>query len=302
MDAIILENVNKSFGSNCVVKNLSVRCPEQTIYGFLGPNGAGKTTTLRMIMSILCPDSGKISICSRNFQQVLREKIGYLPEERGLYQKMTVQGILSYIAAIKGVKRKLSHEVVRWMDTFGLIGWEKHKVEELSKGMQQKLQFITTVINEPDILIFDEPFSGLDPINVELIANIMLHLKKSGKTIIYSTHVMEQAEKLCDFILLLDKGEKIFDGPYEQLKSYYKNNIIYLKLDGDVSFLNRLPIIKIIEQSDGEVKVRLNKNVEPQELLAKLSNKVKIKSFEIKSPALHEIFIDMVGNNNVQNY
>ncbi len=297
-----MENVNKSFGSNYVVKNLSVRCPEQTIYGFLGPNGAGKTTTLRMIMSILCPDSGNILICSRNFQQVSREKIGYLPEERGLYQKMTVQGILSYIAAIKGVKRKLSHEVVRWMDTFGLIGLEKHKVEELSKGMQQKLQFITTVINEPDILIFDEPFSGLDPINVELIANIMIRLKKSGKTIIYSTHVMEQAEKLCDFILLLDKGEKIFDGPYEQLKSYYKNNIIYLKLDGDASFLNRLPIIKIIEQSDGEVKVKLNKNVEPQELLAKLSSKVKIKGFEIKSPALHEIFIDMVGNNNVQNY
>jgi len=295
MDTVILENVNKTFGSSCVVDNLSVRCPEKNIYGFLGPNGAGKTTTLRMIMNILRPDSGNISICGMNSCTEAKGKIGYLPEERGLYQKMTVQNHILYIAALKGARNKSLSEVAKWMDVFDLTKWKKHKVEELSKGMQQKLQFIIAVINNPNVLILDEPFSGLDPINVELITNIILDLKSSGKTIIYSTHVMEQAEKLCDSILLIDKGKKIFDGSYEQLKSRYENNIVCIKLEGNTSILNRLPIIESVNQSNGKFEVRLSKNVHPQELLVKLAQQANLKVFETKCPTLHEFFIEMIG-------
>lgn len=301
-DAIVLEEVGKAFGSVRAVNGLSARIPAGTIYGFLGPNGAGKTTTIRMIMNIVYPDSGRIEILGEDSVEQRRGQIGYMPEERGLYRKMKVRSLLSYLGSIKGMKRaELGREIPKWLDTVGLSEWADKKVEELSRGMQQKLQFVATVINDPDLLILDEPFSGLDPVNLDLLKGILLRMRDVGKTVVFSTHVMEQAEKLCDFILLINKGKKIIDGTLEQIQSSYKSDAVTTELEGDTSFIADLPVVKSITRTGKRLEISLREKSDAQELLKALVGRVRVQVFEVKRPSLHEIFVHLVGQSNGNN-
>lgn len=294
--ALSLEKVCKSFGDVRAVNDLSAALPVGSIYGFLGPNGAGKTTTIRMIMNIIHQDSGVISIFGKTSIEKVLDKIGYMPEERGLYRKMTVRKVISYIGSLKNMKRNvLSDAVLRWLEEMELTEWADKKVENLSRGMHQKLQFISTVINDPELLILDEPFSGLDPINMDMLKGIILRLKRSGKTVIFSTHMMEQAEKLCDYILLINRGEKIIDGTLDQIRSQYTSNTVSVELEGDTSFVSRLPMVKEMSKSGRRYEVSLMENVDNQEFLHALVGRVRIHAFEVKIPSLHEIFVHLVG-------
>src|SRR4030042_2202067 len=220
MNAVTLDTVCKSFGKVHAVNNLSVHVPAGSVYGFLGPNGAGKTTTLRMIMNIIRPDSGRIEILGDGRIEQVKDRIGYLPEERGLYRKMTARKVLAFFGSIKGLSEKeIVQRVPCWLKTIGFADWADKKVEELSRGMHQKPQFAVTVINDPDLVILDEPFSGLDPLNQELLKNIILEMRSRGRTVIFSTHVMHEAEKLCDFILLINRGKAILDGRLYEFRS-----------------------------------------------------------------------------------
>ena len=242
-DALVIDNINKNFGNVEAVRSLSANLPSGCIYGFLGPNGAGKTTTIRMVMDIIHPDSGQVRVLGEPSIERVRDRIGYMPEERGLYRKMSVKNVIAYIGNLHGMgKPGLSRVIPRWLDELELTDWGNNKVEELSRGMQQKLQFIVTVINDPELLILDEPFSGLDPLNLDLLKDIVLRLRNEGKTVIFSTHMMEQAEKLCDYILLINKGEKVMDGTLEQVRSQYKSNKVLVELEGHGDFIRKLPI------------------------------------------------------------
>jgi len=293
---ITIENVCKNYGSLRAVDNLDAKIPSKCIYGLLGPNGAGKTTLIRMIMDILSPDSGEIKIFGKRSQVAAREFIGYMPEERGLYRKMTTRGILSYLGAIKGMKaRSLNLEVSRWLQLVALEDKANKKVEELSKGMQQKLQFAASVISNPAILILDEPFLGLDPVNLELIKKIIINLRNEGKTLLISTHMMEQAERLCDFILLINDGKMIFDGTLDEVQSRFPVNIVSIEVQGDTEFIYKLPTVANIESAGKRLEITLKEDAEPQDLLRLLVEKVKVIAFEVKKPTLHEIFIKSVS-------
>jgi len=288
MDALVIENVSKSFGTVRAVDDLSVRVPAGSIYGFLGPNGAGKTTTIRMIMDIIYPDSGRIHIL-----------VGYMPEERGLYRKMKVRALLSYLGAIKGMSRgELALEIPKWLDAVGLADWIDKRVEDLSRGMQQKLQFVATAINDPDVLILDEPFAGLDPVNLDLLKEIMLRMRDGGKTVILSTHVMDQAERLCDFILLINKGKNVIDGTLDQIRSRYDSDVVSVELEGNTDFVRDIPIVKSATRAGRRLEIALNEDADAQELLQALVGRVRVRAFEVKVPSLHEIFVDLAGENN----
>ena len=302
MDAVSLEKVCKSFGQVRAVDGLSVRVPAGSIYGFLGPNGAGKTTTLRMIMNIIRPDSGRIGIFGNGSIEFAKSRIGYMPEERGLYRKMTVGKVLAYFGAIKGLKTdELSCRVPQWLDRVELAKWANKKVEDLSRGMQQKLQFAVTAINEPELLILDEPFAGLDPLNLELLRTIILQMRDEGKTIIFSTHVMHEAEQLCDFILLINKGKSILDGQLNQIRSQRRSHAVTVELEGDTTFVETLPIVMKVEPQQNQLEITLREGCDPQELLRILVEKVRVHRFEVKVPSLHEIFVDLVGASNAEN-
>ena len=298
MDALVIENVSKSFGTVRAVDDLSVRVPAGSIYGFLGPNGAGKTTTIRMIMDIIYPDTGRIHILGDTSGAQSKNKVGYMPEERGLYRKMKVRAILSYLGAIKGMDRRdLAREIPKWLDAVGLADWIDKRVEDLSRGMQQKLQFVATAINDPDILILDEPFAGLDPVNLDLLKEIMLRMRDGGKTVVLSTHVMDQAERLCDFILLINKGKKVIDGTLDQIRSRYDSDVVSVDLEGDTSFVTDLPMVKSAIRAGRRLEIVLNENADAQELLQALFGRVRVRAFEVKVPSLHEIFVDLAGEN-----
>ena len=305
MDALVLENVSKSFGEVHAVDELSVRVPAGSVYGFLGPNGAGKTTTIRMIMNIIRPDSGQIKIFE-NGAGIRRgqatNRIGYMPEERGLYRKMKVGKVLAYFGAIKGMKSiELSQRVPQWLQRIELANWANKKVEELSRGMHQKLQFAVTAINDPDLMILDEPFSGLDPVNQDLLKDIICRMRDEGKTILFSTHVMHEAERLCDFILLINKGKAVLDGRLDEIRSRYKSGVVSVELEGDTSFIRALPMVKTAETQDRRIEISLSEKADTQDLLKALVGRVKVKTFEVKMPSLHEIFVRLVGRDNVEN-
>ena len=301
MDAVSLENVSKSFGRLQAVHELNVKVPAGCIYGFLGPNGAGKTTTIRMIMNIIRPDTGRITLFGNGATKNTKSRIGYMPEERGLYRKMTIEKVLAYFAAIKGVpENQLTPRVKEWLKRVELDKWANKKVEELSRGMHQKLQFAVTAINDPDLLILDEPFSGLDPVNQDLLKDIIMQMQKQGKTVVFSTHVMHEAEKLCDFIVLINKGKLVVNGTLEQIRSRWKSHAVYAKLDGDTSFLEKLPTVKAVTSQTGRLEIELAENADPQQLLKALVEKVNVQNFEIKSLSLHEIFVKLVGTKNAQ--
>lgn len=295
MNALSLRQVSKRFGPVMAVDSLSLQVERGWMYGLLGPNGAGKTTTIRMILNIIQPDQGQISLLGSR-ERSLTDRVGYLPEERGLYRKMKVIDLLLFLAAVKGMgSRQARAEIHRWLEKLELGAWEQKKVEELSKGMQQQIQFIASVLHGPDVIIFDEPFTGLDPLNTNRIKDIILDLNKRGATIILSTHRMEQVEKLCDHICLIDQGRKILDGPLNVIKSEYGRNTVRLEFDGPTTFLNNSPLIDKMDLYGHYAELRLRPSIDPQELLRVAVQKARIYKFEIVEPSLDDIFMEKVG-------
>jgi ABC-2 type transport system ATP-binding protein len=291
-----VQNATKRYDEFTAVDNLSFEVKAGRIFGFLGPNGAGKTSTIRMIVGITVPDDGKIELFGQPITPQMQDRIGYLPEERGLYKKMKIVEQLRYFAALKGVTSKdAERRIDYWLERMGLKEWKAKKPNDLSKGMQQKIQFISAVLHEPDLIILDEPFSGLDPINVETLQDVVLELKAKSKTIIFSTHLMSTAERLCDDILLINKARKVLSGTLREVKESFGRNIIALRCAGGDEVLADKDLVgKIIETAD-EKEVILAKDTNPQNLLRKLiENGANISKFELIEPSLNDIFIDKV--------
>jgi len=299
MNAVSLDNVSKSFGEVRAVDTLSLAVPSGSIYGFLGPNGAGKTTTLRMIMDIIRPDSGLIEVLSRASASPVKERIGYMPEERGLYRKMTVARVLEYFGAIKGLSAgELAARVGQWLGRMELDGWSGKKVEELSRGMHQKLQFAVTCINEPDLLILDEPFSGLDPVNLDLLKGVILDMRNKGTTVLFSTHVMHEAENLCEYIVLINKGKAIVDGTLNEIRGDRRPHSVSVELEGDSSFIETLDMVESVQRHGQRMEVALRGDANPQQFLQAVAARSVVLAFEVKLPSLHEIFVNLVGADN----
>lgn len=297
MSVIKVNNVTKVFGEMRAVNEVSFEIPSGKIYGILGPNGAGKTTTIRMINHIMIPDSGEILVHGKQASPETQRLIGYMPEERGLYKKMKVGEHLVYLARLKGMsdsdaKKSLNY----WLERFDAMEWKKKEVGELSKGMQQKIQFIATIAHDPDIYIFDEPFSGLDPINSELLKEVILELKAKGKTVLFSTHRMEQVEQMCDNICLYNQGRKVLDGNLNDIKKSFGRNTVIMEFEGDPSFFDRFEGIRFNNRSNRFVEMILGDSLSPNELLRQAMGNVEIIRFEQVYPSLHEIFIQTVKN------
>ncbi|HDL18013.1 MAG TPA: ATP-binding cassette domain-containing protein, partial [Bacteroidetes bacterium] len=262
-------------------------------------NGAGKTTTIRMIMGIILPDGGTIKIFDQRNSIDVLDRVGYLPEERGLYKKMKVGDVLHFFGELKGMKKAfISSQIDYWLKKFELSAWKEKKVEDLSRGMQQKLQIIVTIMHEPKLIILDEPFTGLDPVNTNLVKDVILDLKQKGTTIIFSTHLMEQVEKLCDSILLIDKGKSVLQGDLHQVKSRFSHDRIKLQYSGDAKFLKENPAIEKYDDYGNYVEIRLKDGENPQKLLRDFVKVAEVYRFEIVEPSLNEIFIETVKSEN----
>lgn len=302
MNALDIENISKKFGDFYAVKNLSFNILQGTVYGLLGPNGAGKTTTIRMAMNIIIPDEGKIRVLDRKMDEEMKERIGYLPEDRDFYPKMKVGQLLLFLAELKGMKKNVARERIdSWLKRFDLDEWKLKKVEELSRGMQQKLQFIATVIHQPDLIILDEPFAGLDPINTKLLKDIMLEMKQEGRTVIFSTHRMEQIEMICDNICLINKAEKVLEGNLSRIKKDYGKNTVVLDYEGETNFIRSFPEIDKIDDYGKFMEIRLKEGADSQVLLQKLVGKITINKYEVREPTLNAIFIEKVGDKDEKN-
>jgi len=292
-----LSHVTKTFDRRFkAVDDVSLSIPEGVIYGLLGPNGAGKTTTIRMIMRIIYPDTGDISIFGQPLKQVSKDRIGYLPEERGVYKKMKVIELLTFFGEIKSMKAAdARREGMKWLERLELGPTAQKKVEELSKGMQQKVQFISTVMHSPDLVILDEPFSGLDPINADVLKDIILEFNRNGHTIIFSTHMMEQVEKLCDEICLINKGRKVLDGRLSDVKRRHGYNTITIRFDGDGAFLKDLPEVESVNDHGNEVFLRLRDGADSGAVLQAAAARLEIQKFELAEPSIHDIFVEQVS-------
>lgn len=296
MNAITIENISKRFGDFYAVKHFSLKIPSGIIYSLLGPNGAGKTTTIRMVMNIIIPDEGSIDVLGEKMDEKMKSRVGYLPEDRGLYPKMRVAELLLFLAELKGIERQEARKRVDvWLERFDLTGWKQKKVETLSRGMQQKIQFIATVIHRPDLIILDEPFSGLDPVNTKLLKDIMLDMKKEGRTIIFSTHRMEQVEMISDNICLINKAEMVLEGKLSEIKQQYGKNTVILDYDGDASFIKSLPEVEKIDDYGKFMEIKMKERSDPQDLLNKSVGRIRINKFEVREPTLNAIFIEKVG-------
>ena len=296
MHLIQLENVHKHFGDFTAVADISFSIEKGCIYGLLGPNGAGKTTTLRMIMDIIAPDSGKITFSENRQIKNFLDRIGYLPEERGLYRKMKVQDVVVFIAELKGMrKREAIGEVEKWLEKMQLSEWANKRVNELSKGMAQKIQFITTVLHKPELIILDEPFSGLDPINMTLLKDLMLELRDNGATIIFSTHVMEQVEKLCDRICLIHQGEILLEGELRTIKQSFGKSSVEIGYTGSIEPIRNSPWIQGCNDFGQYAEVKLKTPEDYRPFLRELVEKgVDVTKFELMEPTLHDIFVRSV--------
>lgn len=291
-----LDRVNKSFGDFTAVKDLSLTVRAGRVFGLLGPNGAGKTTTIRMIVNITVPDSGTITVFGGKINAAFQDRIGYLPEERGLYRRMKIADQLRFFAELKNVRGKqVDARIDEWLERVKLPEWKYKRSMELSKGMQQKIQFIATVLHDPDLLILDEPFSGLDPINVELLKDIVLGLKRAGKTIIFSTHQMEIAEKICDDICLLNKSRKVFEGSLREIKSSFGRNSVAVRCEGGDGVLDDPTLVSKVVRHADEALALLAQGADAQVLLSRLIDSgAKIGKFEMVEPSLNDIFITKV--------
>jgi len=291
-----LDRVSKSFGDFTAVRELSLTVRAGRVFGLIGPNGAGKTTTIRMIVNITAPDTGTITLFGGTINAELQNRIGYLPEERGLYRRMKVVDQLKFFAELKNVRGKdVERKIDDWLARVKLPEWKYKRALELSKGMQQKVQFITAVLHDPDLLILDEPFSGLDPINLELLKEIVLDLKRAGKTIIFSTHQMEVAEKICDDICLLNRSQKVLDGSLREIKSSFGRNAVAVRATGGDGVLDDPTLVsKVVHHSD-EAQALLAPGADAQVLLKRLINSgATIEKFEMVEPSLNDIFITKV--------
>ena len=290
MYTIELENITKTFGKHKAIDDLSLKVPKGSIYGFIGPNGSGKTTTIRMMMNILYPDSGIIKLFGNEHLGTRLNNVGYLPEERGLYKKMKVKEILIFLGELKNAK-KIKKEIDYWLNKFDLDKWANKKVETLSKGMSQKLQFIATIIDRPEIIILDEPFSGLDPVNAEIIKSAILELQANGSTVIFSTHDMNMAEKMCDFIFMIHKGKKVLDGTLAAIQDKYGTDTIRIQTENGKSNLNDIPGIEKINDYGQMQEIRIEPSVDIQEIIKIILSRTRVTKFEITKPSLNDIFI-----------
>lgn len=301
MHALEVKNLTKRFNSLTAVDNASFEVPEGSIFGLIGRNGAGKTTTIRMMMGIYLPDDGEVVLRGVKVGQEFKNKVGYLPEERGLYKKMKVIETLQYFAEIKGkTGREIHKKANEYLKRFDLYDRRLSKVEDLSKGNQQKLQFISTILHDPDFIILDEPFAGLDPVNTNLLKDIILEMKEKGKVIIFSTHLMDFAEKLCDHLAMIDHGKIILKGSLSEIKAKHAQKNVSLTYNGDISFLKNHPIVEKIENFGNTTGIRLRESNQTQELLKLLVEKeVNVKKFNANDISLQEIFIELAGTDGV---
>ncbi len=299
MNALEVHNLVKTFGSIHAVDDVSFSIPEGSVFGLIGRNGAGKTTTIRMMMNIYIPESGEVILRGSKIGQEFRDKVGYLPEERGLYKKMKVMETLLFFAELKGkTGREVERKANEYLKRFQLTDRKNSKIEDLSKGNQQKIQFITTILHEPEFIILDEPFSGLDPINTDLLREIIVELKSKGKVIIFSTHLMDFAEKMCDQIAMIDHGKIILNGELKEIKKKHAKNNISLNHSGDVSFLNKYDFIEKVEDFGNQTGIRVKDASQIQQVLKLLvENNITVNKFNANEISLHEIFVELAGNN-----
>lgn len=295
-NVVEVESVTKTFGKHVAVDQLSFSVPAGTIYGFIGPNGSGKTTTIRMILHIYHPDPGKgtIRVLGMQDRAAANEHVGYLPEERGLYKKMKVREILCFYAALKG--RSDARAAAReWLERMDLAAWAEKKVETLSKGMAQRVQFISAVIADPKLVILDEPFTGLDPVNADLLRDAVIDLRRKGSTIIFSTHDMSMAERMCDFVLMIHRGRKVLDGTLDEIRGTYGQDTVRVCLQNNGVDFSRLPGVERVADFGQLKELRLRPEADPRNLLSALVEKGTVTHFEIARPSLHDIFVRIAG-------
>jgi ABC-2 type transport system ATP-binding protein len=295
MDAIEARGVTKIFGNVTAVDNLTLVVPQGSVYGFIGPNGSGKTTTMRMIVNIFYPDRGTIRVFGQDAGGKRSNQIGYLPEERGLYRRMEVRSLLEFHGELRG-GRNVTAEVNGWLDRLELKHCAKRRVETLSKGMSQKVQFIAAVVPEPKLLILDEPFSGLDPVSADAIRTAILELRRRGATVILSTHDMGVAESLCDYILMIYRGRKVLDGTLESIQEQYGNDTIRVSAAGGADVLHNLPGVEKIGDLGQVQELRMVRGCDPQEVLRALVTRTRVTSFSVTKPSLRDIFIRIAGH------
>lgn len=293
-NVVEIEQVTKTFGKMKAVDDLTLHVPRGSIYGFIGPNGSGKTTTLRMIMNIFFPDSGKIRIFGEEMKGSSTSRIGYLPEERGMYKKMKVSELLRFYGELKS-GRRVDTEVDYWLDRLDLKEWGGKKIEALSKGMGQKVQFISTIVAAPELIILDEPFTGLDPVNVEAIKDAVLELRKKGATVIFSTHDMNVAEKMCDFIFMIFKGKKVLDGTLVSIQDSYGSDTMRIRSEGGMTVLRDLEGVEKVTDFGNLQELRLSESADPQKIAGEIMNRTHVYSFEQSKPTLYDIFLRIAG-------
>lgn len=293
-NAIELQAISKRFGAHTAVDDLFLEVPRGVIYGFLGPNGAGKTTTLRMLTGILDPDAGRVRVLEDLKPQEARERIGYLPEEKGLYKDMRVAEVVAYFGRLKGLSKKeaLARAEHR-LKAAGLGSWSKTKCNALSKGMGQKAQVIATVLHEPELIVFDEPFSGLDPVNAEMVLELIKQFKREGRTVIFSTHVVEHAEQICDAVVIIDRGQKRVAGSMAEVKAAAERTVL-LDYEGDAGDLAGLPGVSTAEDSGQHAELSLTDDADAQALLQALAQRVHIRRFDTREASLKQIFLNAV--------
>jgi ABC-2 type transport system ATP-binding protein len=299
LDLLYTEGISKSYGDFWALKKINIHVPQKSIFGLLGPNGAGKTTLIRIITQIIFADEGEIYFENKKIKPGDISMIGYLPEERGLYKKMKVGEHLIYLARLKGLSPQEAREKIKyWLKKFDILSWWGKKIEDLSKGMQQKIQFISTILHEPRLIILDEPFSGFDPINANLIKDEILELRERGSTIIFSTHRMESVEELCDYIALIHQSKVILDGSQQEIKQKYKSNTFVIEHRDDFIDLNsRFNLLQksLLEENFYKSVIQINNGKSPNDLLSELIPKVQIQSFMEQIPSMNEIFISQVN-------
>lgn len=300
--AILLDGVSKRFGDVVAVRDLDLAVPPGTVYGLLGPNGAGKTTTIRIVLDILGPDEGEVRVFGSRVDDSVRDRVGYLPEDRGLYQDMGVAAHLTFLGTLKGLDRAEAKSRARsWLERMELGDWADEEVGDLSQGMQQKVQFASTVLHEPDLLILDEPFSGLDPINVDLVKDIVLEEARGGTTVLFSTHMIEDAERLCERVCMIAGARKVLDGTVAEVKSEAGGRNVALAFDGDRGFLDAPGLVEAIHDRGRHVEITMAEGASPRELLERaLSAGARIERFELVEPSLRQIFLGRAGRKGLE--
>lgn len=292
--AVEVNKIYKTYGEKTVVSDVSFTVEKGEIFGLIGPNGAGKTTTIRMMMDIIKPDSGEVYILGEQFKEDTKNKIGYLPEERGLYKKQTVMDTLRYMSSLKNA-RVDDARIEGMLKLVGMLPHKNKKIDEMSRGMGQLIQFLVTIIHDPELVILDEPFSGLDPVNTELLKGLLKDLKKQGKSIIFSTHQMNQVEELCDRLFMINRGARVLYGSLDEIKQKYRDNSVFIKCTGDIGTLKGVTGSR---QREGYTEFFLDEKTTPQDILQQLvAKRITVTRFEIGTPSLNEIFIRVVGQN-----